>query len=369
MSFIKFDFPREILELSSEMLHGGRFIVRNWEELERYWKGKNGRSNAFFTAYGYRRTQAPKHHRVEYNSAVVRHFVMDFDCKDFKQRGKDVEFSYMHEQVKRLHQHLLRNDYLHYIWFSGGGFHIWIPLSESFMPTDGWEVTRIKQGGRNLIANWQKELDLSCNDPTVAFDFAGMIRIPNSYNSKRGCWTIPLDDEEVMNLSHEELIDLSQDPRSGYVKHGKKPINLILPKKKDNPFKTKKKMISNLPAISLGKMIVLPCLAQAALGPGNPIHRARFHLAAFLAARLRWFFPPNSISIEEKEKHVEQIVSICGEQGWADWSEDITREQVRSIVVGNGSGGYTPASCKTLMQEGLCTGKCQYYDGTAEGLL
>ena len=41
----------------------------------------------YFTAYGYSETQAPKHHRVDYNTPKIHHFVMDFDYKDFKNRG------------------------------------------------------------------------------------------------------------------------------------------------------------------------------------------------------------------------------------------------------------------------------------------
>lgn len=126
--FIELDFPREVLEIGSNGQKGGRYCVRDWAELERYWKGKNGSGNVYFTAYGYRATQQPRNKRVDYNTPIIRHFVMDFDYKDFKQRGADVEFSYMHEQVKRLHRYLLSEDITHFVWFSGGGFHIWVPL-------------------------------------------------------------------------------------------------------------------------------------------------------------------------------------------------------------------------------------------------
>lgn len=49
-------------------------------------------------------------------------------------------------------------------------------------------------------------------------------------------------------------------------------------------------------------MVVLPCLAQAALGEGNPIHRARYHLASYLADRLRWFFHVETLTEIEKNK-------------------------------------------------------------------
>jgi hypothetical protein len=257
----------------------------------------------------------------------------------------------------------MNNDFLHYIYFTGGGYHIWVALAETFLPTDGLEVTRIKSAGRDLMANWHKELDLPSNDPTVAFDLAGMIRIPNSYNSKRGCWVTPLTSEEVLTLSYDDVLELAQDTRGGYIELGDKPLTLKLPKKR-NPFKMQKKKVGDLPTIVLNDMKILPCLAQAALGEGNPIHRARYHLASYLADRLRWFFPADGIPNNEKKEHVKQIVQICSEQGWADWNEGITTTQVESIVY----KGYSHATCKTLMQEGLCTGKCRFYDGTGDDL-
>ena len=369
MSFITLDFPREVLEITSDGQKGYRRLVSDWESLERYWKGKNGSGDVYFTAYGYRALTPPKNHRVDYNTPIIRHFVMDFDCKNFRKHGEDVSFEVMHGQVKNLHSFFLEKDITHYIWFSGGGFHVWVPLKKTYTPSNGIEVTRIKDGGRKLLSDWHKKFNLFCNDPTVAFDTAGMIRIPNSFNSKRGCWTIPLHSSEILESKHEDLWEISQEYRSGYIQHGNKQISIQPPKKKKGCSKNNRKPV-DLPEISLDKMLVLPCLAQSAMGPGNPIHKARLHFVSYLASRLRWFFPPETISLEEKQKHVKQLVKICEAQGWVDFDENITRTQVESIVIGGaGNNGYSPAMCRTLIHDGLCTGKCKYYDGTAEGIL
>ena len=138
MSFVPIDFPREILEISGlDGSHGYRRMVKSEEELESYWRGKNGSGNVFFTAYGYRGTQAPKHHRVDYNTPIIHHFVMDFDCKDFRNKGVEVPFDVPHEQVKNLHEYFIEEDIQHYIWFSGGGFHVWVPVGPtSVMPAN-----------------------------------------------------------------------------------------------------------------------------------------------------------------------------------------------------------------------------------------
>tara|TARA_R100000152_G_C6778519_1_gene209286 strand:+ start:1496 stop:2599 length:1104 start_codon:yes stop_codon:yes gene_type:complete len=364
--FIELDFPREIMEIGSQTGRVGRFLVRSWDELERHWKGKNGSGNVYFSAYGYRATKAPRHHRVDYDMPIIRHFIMDFDCKDFKRRGEDVEFAFMHEQVKRLHRYLLQQNYRHFIWFSGGGFHIWIPLSKTFTPTSTNGVRSIRKAGRKLVSEWHKKLDLGCNDPAVAFDTSGIIRIPNSYNSKRGCWMIPLETNEILNLTHDGLVELAQTPRSGYIEHGSIDVEIKVEKQK-NHFKRTVEKIEGLPDVTLDDIIVLPCLAQSALGEGNPIHKARFHLVSYLAARFRWFYPPDAVNNDEKEKHVDRICNIIEAQGWADYDANITRHQVESIVMGSGgNNGYAASSCGSIRDDGLCVGECRYYDNTGE---
>ena len=76
------------MELSPERGRGYRKIVRNNNDLERYWEGKNGVSNAYMTVYGYRATLPPFNKRVNLETPIIRHFVMDFDPKGFqKEQG------------------------------------------------------------------------------------------------------------------------------------------------------------------------------------------------------------------------------------------------------------------------------------------
>jgi len=106
------------------------------------------------------------------------------------------------------------------------------------------------------------------------------------------------------------------------------------------------------------------------MGEGNPTHRARFQFASYLASRLRWFFPPEQVKLEEKEKHVDFIVDVISRQGWVDYDEGVTRLQVESVVLGgNGNNGYNAGMCRTIISDGLCTGMCKFYDGTAEGII
>ena len=359
MGFIPIEYPREVLELPINGERGWRRIVKDSDELESYWRGKNGSGNVYFTAYAYKATQAPKHHRVDYNTPTIQHFVMDFDCKDFKDRGKPVKFNVPHEQVKRLHLHFMEDNTLHYIWFTGGGFHVWVPLSNTLDPTNGSEVSRIKYAGRKLLNGLDKKLNLSCNDPTVAFDTSGMIRIPNSYNARRECWSIPLTSKQILSLDEDAFYELAQLPQTGYYELGENAItmevsNSVLTMQDIKPV--------DIPTVSLDNIHILPCLVQAAMGGGNPPHRARYHFASYLADRLRYFFPAWKISDEEKKEHVTQISNICAQQNWVDYKPEKTMQQVESIVM----TGYPHHTCSTLYSEGFCIGKCKYYDGSGD---
>ena len=85
---MKLDYPREVLELSTEKGRGYRKLVNSKEQFERYWAGKNGVSNAYMTVYGYRATEAPHHRRVNLYTPIIRHFVMDFDAINFRDRNR-----------------------------------------------------------------------------------------------------------------------------------------------------------------------------------------------------------------------------------------------------------------------------------------
>ena len=358
MNLLRLDFPREVLDIQASGAKGFRRLVSTGTQLERYWAGKNGLANAYMTVYGYRATTPPKHHRCDYNTPVIRHFVMDFDCKDFRKR-KDVDMAVPLSQIQTLHTYLLDHDIHHGVWFSGGGFHVWIKLKEDYMPTNGREVSRIKEAGRRLLNIWEADLDLSCSDPAVPFDTAGMIRIPNSFNDKKGLWSIPLTSNEILTGTPESIMELAINPRRGYFSYGELGVHLEVKEQTATPFKRNTPKM-NIPTAKMDGVKILPCLNAVACQEGNPDHYPRVYLAQFLLHRLRWFNGRNSQSDEEKEKAVDQVISFMSTLGWADWDPDVTRKHVRYIA-----DKYDDhPSCATLYGKGYCMGKCQFHDGT-----
>jgi len=358
MSLLTLDFPREVLDIQASGAKGFRRLVSTGHELEKYWKGKNGLANAYMTVYGYRATNPPKHHRCDYNTPVIRHFVMDFDCKDFRAR-REVDMVVPLEQVRSLHQHLLDNDIKHGVWFSGGGFHVWVMLSQTYMPTNGREVSRIKEAGRRLLNDWETELGLTCSDPTVPFDTAGMIRIPNSFNDRKGLWCIPLKSDEVMHLGPEEIMELALHPRRGYFPYCNSGAVLHVKEKGPTPFKRNTPKM-DIATADMDGVKILPCLNAVACQEGNPDHHPRVYLAQYLMHRLRWFMPRDTQSVEDKEKAIEEVLQFMSGLGWADWDEGTSRKHLTHIA-----DNYDDhPTCATLFGKGYCLGKCQFHDGT-----
>jgi len=359
--YLTFDFPREVLELSTEKGKGFRKIVRNSSDFEKYWAGKNGVSNAYMTVYGYRATEAPNHKRVNLQTPIIRHFVLDFDPKDFTNpKRPNVALDVPMKQALLLHKHLLEQNVEHGVWFSGGGFHIWVALSETYTPASGSHLSAIREAGMKQVNEWIRDLGLFCSDPAVPFDTSGLIRIPNSYNAKRGYWSVPLTTEDLENDINHVLLK-ALDPISGVKSYGEKGIKLVVkkPNEKKGVFQTNAKPL-DLPTIKMDGVIILPCLNQAACQVGgNPSHDSRVQLVKFLAKRLRHFLPLQHFKPEILELHTEKIVSFIKELQWADFDEGVTRYQVRTIV-----GKDYPQTCSMLWNKGLCMGKCRYWDKT-----
>jgi len=356
---ITFDFPREVMELSTEKGKGYRKIVKDTDDLEQYWAGKNGVSNAFMTVYGYRGTVQPHNKRVDLVTPIIRHFVMDFDPKNFRDRKKGkVDPDITRQQTLALHHHLLKQDISHAVWYSGGGFHVWVALDKAYTPGSGSHLSAIKEAGMTQVNDWVRDLDLFCSDPAVPFDTSGMIRIPNSYNAKRGFWSVPVATDDLEN-GMDHIMQIALDAKRGCISYGNEGVSLIVkkPSERGQIFNTQSKPL-DLPTVKMNDVIILPCLNQAACSQGsNPSHDERVQLVKYLAKRLRNFIPLWKYGNADMEGHIETITNYIMSLQWADQNEGVTRYQVSSIV-----GTDYPQTCKMLWEKGLCLGKCRYWD-------
>ena len=352
-ALLTFDYPREVNLF--------RRVVHDKEQFTKWWSSLENSSDAYTTVYGFRELKSPNYRRGDYQTAIVPHFVLDFDCTSIVGgRRVDVPPSVPHHEVRRLHQHLLELDILHGIWFSGGGFHVWVKLSKTHLPTTGMDSSILKGAGRHTVRRWADLLSMNCIDPTVTFDLASLIRVPNSYNVKRGLWSIPLQTHELMEWDWERIQQEATSHRSGCFAYGQQGLDLDLDSQPTIHLQGLVNPTTDIPTINMDGVAVLPCLQASACRSGsNPTHDARYHLASYLAARLRHFQPPQSVPHLEAE-HTDKIVGFIATLDWVDYKESITKERVGHIV--RGPYGHTP--CWSLFNRGYCVGKCHLWDGT-----
>ena len=355
MSVLNLQFPKEV----------GLFrkIIHDQTEFENYWSALRNSQCAYMSVYSFRAVK-PNGRRAEYNTAIVGNFVLDFDKKYRKGSNMiEVDGDEVVDQVARLHYYLLGANIKHGVWFSGNGFHIWIGLDKTHLPSNGREVSYIKAAGRKVINAWKEDMDLYCMDPTVPFDMARMIRVPNSYNAKQHVlrWSIPLTTQDL-TLSWDEICEMAENPLNKAYYYGEEGINLPISEVKKKSFRTEGGEPIQFDTVSMGKIKILPCLMEAACQVGsNPPHVSRASLAMYLGARLRNFLHVSRTTAQMREKHVATISEFLGSLQWADYDEGITTYHTKTIV----DGGYQE-SCASLIGKGLCIGKCQLWDGTGE---
>jgi hypothetical protein len=353
MTLLTFDYPREV--------NLYRRVVHDKKQFNKWWVSLDNASDAYMTVYGFRKLKPPNFRRGDYQTAIVPHFVLDFDCTSLiGGRRIDVPPEVPLGEVRKLHMHLKEQDIHHGVWFSGGGFHVWIKLSKIHYPNPGMEVSILKGAGRHMVRTWADELGLNCIDPTVTFDLASLIRVPNSYNVKRGYWSIPLMSDELMTCTWEEIQQKATTHRSGYFSYGQQGLDLDLTSQPNKHLGGLLNPTSEIPTLRMDGVAILPCLqASACRKHSNPTHDARYHLASYLAARLRNFRPPQSVPHIESE-HIQKISDFISTLEWIDYEESITKERVAHIV----KGPYAHTPCWSLFNRGYCVGKCHLWDGT-----
>lgn len=353
MTPLHFDYPKEV----------GLFrkVVHSEAEFEKYWRALENSQCAYMSVYGFRALQ-PSGRRGHYITAIVKNFVLDFDKKYRKGSDMvDVEGDEVVAQVRRLHQFLLDEDVNHAVWFSGNGFHIWVSLDKPYLPTSGHHASHIRAAGKSVINEWKKDMELYCMDPTVPFDNARMIRVPNSYNAKQHVlrWSIPLKTEELMSMSWDDICEMAENPRNTAFIYGTKGVHLDVKDMRKRNFRASGDPVE-FDTVKMGSIKILPCLMEAACQVGsNPPHIGRASLAIYLASRLRNFLPVERTTVEMREKHILTLSEFIKTLQWADYDPGITEYQVRSIV----ERGYTER-CESLIGKGLCVGRCQLWDGT-----
>jgi hypothetical protein len=341
-------FPREMWagSLRNNAREAGRIVVKNEEEYRNFINMYNGKMNLFTSVYDYKHFTTNR--GLEYSIIIDRIF-LDFDA-----HGDEESMPDLYQDVLRMHQWLMEKDYKHNISFSGRGFHIFV-------------YGNVAKTFRQVKAFFNICHDVVNKSPfldTVVINTSRLRRIQNTFHLKANRWCIPITHEDLM-AGLPTIYKLSDN--------GKRNIKPVYYGNKLVDFPEVRKMeMADIEIDSVespGDLPILPCLKNAVMAE-NPNHRARVLLVQWYNEFLSELaITKGALKIKPRElsgSALNDIKSIIeheiktiasNEDTWIDYDSEKTRGHVRFIV----DGRYMSPNCNTLIEEGLCIGKCWRY--------
>lgn len=342
-------FPREMWAGSHKKSarQPARVIVNNLTEYKDFISMYNRRMNVYTSVYDYEHFS--NNRGLEYSIILDRIF-LDFDAHD--ESMEDLSKAY--DDMLDLHKWLIKKDYKHTISFSGRGFHMFVYGNRA---NSLREIKAFFNICHDVI-NKSPYLD------TVVINTGRLRRVQNTYHLGCSRWCIPLT-EKTIGIGLDGIIKLSI---KGPVKE--KPTvfgqSLVV-------WPTVKRMENMEVEIhsveSPGDLPILPCLKNAIMVE-NPNHRARVLLVQWYNEFLsEYAIMKNDLNCTPRQLSGDSLLDIkaiicneikliaSNEDIWIDYNQYTTNEQVSFIV----DKRYMAPYCNTLIDEGLCVGKCWRY--------
>jgi hypothetical protein len=338
-------FPREMWagSLRSNAREPARIIVQNKEDYNDFIKMYNGKMNVFTSVYDYE--YFSENRGLEY-SVILDRIFLDFDAHD-----GDLEEA--HTACYKMHNWLMNKNYKHTIAFSGRGFHIFVYGKRTHSLR---QIKAFFDICRDVV-HGSKSLD------DLVINTSRLRRVQNTYHlgAKRYC--IPIDNVDMLK-GLDWILDISDRPsRYEPTYYGEK----LLEWPEVKSMETVEIEIDSVE--SPGELPILPCLKNAIMVE-NPNHRARVLLVQWYNEILSELaiiqagedMKPRDVSggaLEMIARQIECEIEIIAdnEDVWIDYNRITTRGHVDFIV----NNRYMAPSCNTLINEGLCVGKCWRY--------
>ena len=340
-------FPREMWagSLRGNAREPSRVVVKTKEEYNEFIKMYNGKMNVFTSVYDYEYFTLNR--GLEYSIILDRIF-LDFDA-----HGDEGSLPDLYQEVVKMHNWLVDKDYKHSIAFSGRGFHMFV-----YGEVTG-SIRRIKAFFdicRDVV-NGSEYLD------TVVINTSRLRRIQNTYHLGAGRFCIPITLKDL-HLGINHILSLTKSPRTIRAPTYGKGL-VVWP-----DIKSMEAVEIEIDSVeSPGNLPILPCLKNAVMVE-NPNHRARVLLVQWYNEILSEMAVlehgldckprevVGNVLTTIKKEIVSEIKTIAdNEDTWIDYDSSKTKNHVDFIV----RNRYMAPSCNTLINEGLCVGKCWRY--------
>ena len=307
-------------------------------------KSHNNRTNVYTTVYDFEHFTETM--PVE-DSVIIDRIFLDFDAHE-----DNLDMAW--RDVKVVMEMVIENDYLHTLFFSGRGFHLFL----------FGKTTKNMRNVQTFFREVKQLLDLKVGKKNSLDERVGqktrLRRVPNTVNmsssdgkgNARYCIPLTIDD---LRLDIEEILTMALKPRLlPFKKSGKNEV--VFPEAP--PIETMKGSVS-VPS-TVGSLPMLPCLYNAVMVE-NPTHLARAYLVSWYRDLLSGY--TDLVNQEDKAQvHklvVEELERVFADSDsvWLDWDKSETIKHSKFTVYNN----YNTPHCDKLISDGFCVGKCWRY--------
>lgn len=305
-----------------------RFFINSMEVYLNYINFFNTKDEVYTNTYSYKETYFDEYNREKFDrkSIIIDRIPFDFDTDN------------AYEDMYKLYRYLKRKNISQTIVFSGRGYHVYIHTKIDNINTI-LDVSLFQ----NKIC---KQLGLEV-DPTIVGNPSHMIRIPGTWNKRRGRFCISLTEEEI-NTSHDEICELSKAQRKGIIKLEGNLFKLEHYKSSDTlpDFPTFDKPLEDL---EIDLDLLIPCLTTNIRSGGYLPHNERVWICQYLSEIYRNGRHPSSLNENELNGIVNEIVDFF-EDIVVDFNRNLTRKYVKGIVLKY----VNSPSCNTLKMTSKC---------------
>jgi hypothetical protein len=307
-------------------------------------KSHNNRTNVYTTVYDFEHFTETM--PVE-DSVIIDRIFLDFDAHE-----NNLDMAW--RDVKVVMEMVIENNYLHTLFFSGRGFHLFL----------FGKPTKNMRNVQTFFREIKQLLDLKVGKKNSLDERVGqktrLRRVPNTVNmsssdgkgNARYCIPLTIDD---LRLDIEEILTMALEPRLlPFKKSGKNEV--VFPEAP--PIEAMKGSVS-VPS-TVGNLPMLPCLYNAVMVE-NPTHLARAYLVSWYRDLLSGY--TDLVNQEDKAQvHklvVEELERVFADSDsvWLDWDKSETIKHSKFTVYNN----YNTPHCDKLISDGFCVGKCWRY--------
>ena len=318
-----------------------RKIVKTRNEYADFINAQNNRTNVYTTVYDFEHFSEKA--KVE-SSVIIDRIFLDFDAHE-----DNIDTAW--RDVKQVMKLIVNQNYLHTLFFSGRGFHLFL----FGKPSENMRSVQVlfREIKEYLISKVGKSntLDERVGQTTRLRRIPNTVNMSSSNSNGKPYYCIPLTVDDL-SLDIEEILVLAETPRYIPFKKGGE-IEVEFPQAP--PMKALEGEIG-VPK-TVGKLPMLPCLHNAVMTE-NPSHMSRAYLVSWYRDLISGYRDLSSgqEKLKTLELIVEELERVFAESDsiWLDWDKNETRKHARFTVFNN----YNTPHCDKLISEGFCIGKC-----------